>query len=269
MKHILLSLILFLSAATVSGGMTELAVRDDPPVPQLARVFEKKVAEISAVKALMVKQTNRFRKEEGLEPVELNKALSETSQHFADFMARTKKYGHTADGRLPSERAQAQGYQYCMVSENIAYQFRLEGFSTEELAKVFVTGWKKSPEHRKNMVDPGFVEIGVGVAQDPTSGRYFAVQMFGRPKSMGIRFQLANKSGQTVYYTLSNRESRHEYSLPPQAIQTHERCLPTILELSDMEMKTTISDGTCYTVGSGKRGELTLTTGSLRDRGRP
>ena len=249
--------------------MTEQAVRDDPPVPQLARVFEKKVAEISAVKALMVKQTNRFRKEEGLEPVEPNKTLNKTAQHFADFMARTKKYGHTADGRLPSERAQAQGYQYCIVSENIAYQFRSEGFSTEELEKVFVTGWKKSPEHRRNMVDPDVVEIGVGVARDPASGGYFAVQMFGRPKSMGIRFQLANKSGQTLYYALSNRESRREYSLPPQVIQTHERCLPTTLELSDPQMKTTIPDGTRYTLGSGKKGELTFTTGSLRDRRRP
>jgi len=269
LKQILLLLVFFLSAATVSGGMTEQAVRDDPPMPQLARVFENKMAEISAVKALIVKQTNRFRQEQGFAPVEPNKALNKTSQHFADFLARTKKYGHTADGRLPSERAQAQGYQYCIISENIAYQFRSEGFSTEELAKILVTGWKKSPEHRKNMVDPGVTEIGVGVARDPASGRYFAVQMFGRPKSMGIRFQLANKSGQTVYYTLRNRESSGEYSLPPRVIQTHERCLPTTLELSDPEMKTTVPDGTRYTVGSGKKGELTLTTGSLRDRGRP
>ena len=98
-------------------------------MPQLAGVFKKegfkkKEAEISAVKALIVKQTNRFRKGEGLEPVGPNKALNKTSQRFADFMARTKKFGHTADGRLPSERVQAQGYQYCIVSENIAYQFR-------------------------------------------------------------------------------------------------------------------------------------------------
>jgi hypothetical protein len=103
------------------------------------------MAEISAVEALIVKQTNRFRKGEGLEPVEPNTALNKTSQRFADFMARTKKFGHTADGRLPSERAQAQGYQFCIVSENIAYQFRSEGFSTEELARGFRHGMGKVP----------------------------------------------------------------------------------------------------------------------------
>lgn len=221
------------------------------------------MVEISAVKALMVKLTNRFRKAEGLEPVEPDKALNKTAQHFADFMARTKKYGHTADGRLPSERAQAQGYQFCIVSENIAYQFRSDGISTEELARILVTGWKNSPEHRKNMVDPSVVEIGVGVAQDPASETYFAVQMFGRPKSMGIRFQLVNASGQAVHYILSDREGRHKYSLPPKAIQTHERCISITLELSEPKMKTSISDGARYTISSGKNGELTLTSGSL------
>ena len=268
MQHILLSLIFLLSFTTASGGMTEQPERGEPLMPQLAGVFKKegfkkKEAEISAVKALIVKQTNRFRKGEGLEPVGPNKALNKTSQRFADFMARTKKFGHTADGRLPSERAQAQGYQFCIVSENIAYQFRSEGFSTEELGKVFVMGWEKSPEHRKNMVDPGVVEIGVGVAQDPASRVYFAVQMFGRPKSMGIRFQLVNESDQTVHYLLSNREGRQKYSLPPQLIRTHESCRPTTLELSELEIETRISGGTRYTVGSGKKGGLTLTTGNL------
>lgn len=232
-------------------------------MPQLSKTFSKKMAEISAVEASIVKQTNGFRKAEGLEPLKQNKTLDKTAQHFADFMARTRKYGHAADGRLPSERAQAQGYEYCIVSENIAYQFRSDGFSTEELTRTLVTGWKKPPEHRKNMVAPGVVDIGVGVAQDPASGTYFAVQMFGRPKSMGIRFQLVNSSGRAVHYILSDRDGRHQYSLPPRAIQTHERCLHTTLELSEPKVKTSISDGARYTVGSGRKGELTLTSGSL------
>jgi len=263
MKQILLSLILFLSVTTAFGGVPEQAKRHDPHKAQLSSLFSKKMAETSAVKASIVKQTNGFRQAEGLEPVKPNKTLNKTAQHFADFMARTKKYGHTADGRLPSERAQAQGYEYCIVSENIAYQFRSDGFSTKELARVLFTGWKKSPEHRKNMVAPGVVDTGVGVAQDRASGTYFAVQMFGRPKSMGIRFKLVNTSRQAVHYILSDREGRHPYSLPPRAIQTHERCLPTTLELSEPKMKTSISDGARYTISSGKNGELTLTSGSL------
>ncbi len=263
MKHILLTMLLLLAAATPSHGISQRAKHHGPAVVILAGVHQERTAKISAVRSLIVKGTNAFRKAQGLGAVKANETLNKAAQRFADFMARTKKFGHTADGRLPSERAESQGYRYCIVSENIAYQFRSEGFATEELAKVLVTGWKNSPEHRKNMLDPDVVETGVGVAQDPESGTYFAVQMFGRPKSMGIRFQLVNKSGRTVDYVLSNSEDSSRYTLQPRMIQTHEKCRPTTLEIPRMDIKTRISDGTRYTVGGGSGGELTLTTGGM------
>lgn len=110
---------------------------------------------VSDTAKLIVQKTNDLRQEEGLPTVELNAQLSETARYFAEYMAKTNKYGHTADGKRPFQRATQFGYDYCIVTENIAYQYNSEGFSTGELAEQFFQGWAHSPGHRKNMLDPG------------------------------------------------------------------------------------------------------------------
>jgi uncharacterized protein YkwD len=85
-------------------------------------------------------------------------------------MARTGKYGHAADGRRPPQRAAAAGYDYCLVAENIAYQYRSSGY-----------------------------ESGAKLAAELVEGRYFAVQMLGRPKSAAIRFSVQNRSRESVH----------------------------------------------------------------------
>lgn len=44
-----------------------------------------------------------------LSPVDPNPKLTQTAQYFANYMARTNKYGHTADGSRPGERARKHG----------------------------------------------------------------------------------------------------------------------------------------------------------------
>ena len=118
-----------------------------------------------------VEETNAFRKAQRLDPVTTSKPLEDAAREFARFMARTGKYGHNADGRRPVERATAQGYDYCIVSENIAYLYRSSGYDAATLAGEMVEGWKNSPEHRKNMAEPAVTQIGVGIAQGE-AGRY-------------------------------------------------------------------------------------------------
>src|SRR5690606_15257530 len=137
--------------------------------------------------------------------------LAKTAAEFARYMARTDKYGHRADDRSPSERATAQGYQYCLVSENIAYQFQTQGFQTAKLVEGFVDGWKDSPGHRENMLEPAVTQTGVAVAQSETTGVFYAVQMFGRPQSAKIGFRLANPTEVSLEYQLGGQK----FSLPP------------------------------------------------------
>ncbi len=176
--------------------------------------------DLAEVATGIVSQTNDFRHHHDRRTVEVNPKLKETAQYFADFMARTDQYGHHADGKGPADRARNHGYDFCIVSENIAYQFSSAGFATEELTKGFVQGWEQSPGHRKNMLDPDVTEIGVALAQSEQSGNYYAVQMFGRPRSMSIEFKLTNHADVTVEYALGDRT----YSLPPRYTRTHQGC---------------------------------------------
>jgi uncharacterized protein YkwD len=177
--------------------------------------------DLEAVARQIIEMTNDFRRDQDREPVTTNSVLMKTTQDFADYMARTGRYGHNADGRQPSERADAHGYEYCVIAENIAYQFRTRGYSTDALAERFVTGWEESPGHRANMLDPAVTETGVGVAQGE-NGVYYAVQMFGRPKSMHIEFRITNRSGEDVRYQVGERT----YTLQPRFIRTHQVCRP-------------------------------------------
>lgn len=202
----------------------------------------------------IVEDANAFRKEEGVRPLASNAALQSAAVDFARFMARTGKYGHTADGRQPSERAAAAGYEFCVVSENIAYVYRSKGFdSAEHLAREFVEGWKNSPGHRRNLVDGGVTQTGVGVAQD-AQGRYYGVQLFGLPRSAQISFRIENATGQSVQYQLGEQK----YALGPRVVRTHSICRPARLSVG--EFGAPAANGARYVVRSS--GVETLKDGS-------
>jgi uncharacterized protein YkwD len=177
------------------------------------------------VTRLVVEQTNAFRRAQGAKPTTPNATLAATAREFADYMARTDRYGHEADGRQPSQRAAAHGYSYCLVSENIAWQYSSIGFRSAELATQFVDGWKRSPGHRQNMLEPDATETAVALAQSPRSGRWYAVQMFGRRQTERIAFRIANRSAAPMRYELGGER----YQLPPRVTRTHEQCRSEVL----------------------------------------
>lgn len=172
----------------------------------------KKIAEL----------TNKFRREHSRDELKINSRLSRAAEDFASYLARTDEFSHTADGKTPSRRVSEHGYQYCLVDENIAWEFNSEGFTAAGLAGAFVEGWKRSPGHRRNMLDDGVEEIGVGVARSARTGRYYAVQDFGRPKSDALTFSIRNETNAVISYDLDGKE----FSLLPNYTVTHERCRP-------------------------------------------
>jgi uncharacterized protein YkwD len=213
---------------------------------------------LAQVQRIVIEQTNRFRVSEGLPPVREAPLLDRVAQDFANFMARTDRYGHEADGRTPAERARAQGYDFCLVAENIAYEFSSEGFSAGELAQHFVHGWQNSPPHLANMLDAAVTEIGVAVAQSRETRRYYAVQMFGRTLAEAKRFQLANSSPASVSYRLDGER----YSLPPRTTRTHSTCRPPRVEVQLPGRRGPVplqpADGQRYVVAPDGRGGIEL-----------
>ena len=169
---------------------------------------------------LIEQGTNQFRAEQGAGRVAADATLERAARGLADFMARTDKYGHDADGSSVSQRVRRAGYDSCMVSENIALHYNSEGVATANLARIYVQGWKDSPGHRRNMLDPGATDLGVAVARSPTSGRYYAVQVFARPRARAVEFRVTNASKAAAEYSVDGRG----YTVRPGEARIHTVC---------------------------------------------
>jgi hypothetical protein len=182
--------------------------------------------DLPQTEAAIVEMTNALRKEHKLGAVTPNAALTAAARAFADYLAKSGTFAHEADGRAPHERAVAQGYRYCLVSENLAMNLDSRGFESRQLAREAVGGWNKSPRHRANMLQPGATEIGVGIARAPhRSAKFISVQVFGRPESLKVQFSIENRAGTAVSYSLGEELE----TLPARATVTHTSCDPAEL----------------------------------------
>lgn len=188
--------------------------------------------------------TNQFRVQHGRGELKMNDELSRAAQEFAEYLARTDTFSHTADGKRPSQRVREHGYRYCLVAENIAQEYNSAGFTTSALARAFVGGWRHSPEHRKNMLDGDLDDLGVGVARSKQTGRYYAVQDFGRPKSKSVVFRISNETDTTIHYTVDGQS----FKLDPHYTATHTRCRSPELDVQNARSKSE----------DGKEGEETF-----------
>jgi uncharacterized protein YkwD len=177
---------------------------------------------------LIVDQTNTYRKQQDLSPVKTNRQLQKAAQYFAQYLADQELeedddgLDHEADSQTPAKRAAEHGYEYCIVLENIAMYPARKSYTSESLAKALAEGWQGSEHHRENLLDPDVTETAAGVACNEETGRYYAVQMFGRPKSARIEFTLDNKTKSEVTYEIDQQE----FTLKPGVARTHSYCSP-------------------------------------------
>ncbi len=230
MRHVPFAVVV--SAAFAAGFPVLFA--DDPspptktvPVPEVPDDSGKR-PDLDAVAKRAVDETNRFRTAEARGPVAVDPQLGAAARYFADYMARADEYGHEADGTTPADRAQKPGYDYCLIAENIAHAFDSTGFDADRLADLFVKGWKESPPHRKNMLDADVTQTAVAVARSAKTGHYYAVQLFGRPKSAAVEFRVANRADAAVKYVLAEKS----FDLAPGVTRVHTVCRPYTLEFT-------------------------------------
>jgi uncharacterized protein YkwD len=207
-----------LAAATLHAQVSDVASHERQTIEIEGETPEPpKSADVEATVAGIVERSNAFREQEGREPVAVDQTLQGTAQEFANYMAENDRYGHQADGRTPSQRAKAHGYDFAIVLENIAYAYDSRGFEAPALAEKLVQGWIDSPPHRENLLDPDVTVIGVGVAESRTTHYYYAVQMFGRPASLAVEFSLFNVTQTPIAYEIDGRS----FTLEPRYVRTH------------------------------------------------
>lgn len=220
--------------------------------------------DIPAVETAIVEMTNAFRRENKLGEVTPNPVLAKAARDYAAYLARSGAFSHTADGREPSARAESAGYAFCQIGENLALNLDSRGFESRSLAGQAFEGWKNSPGHRKNMLTPHVVEIGVGVVRAPDKDpKFISVQLFGRPKALTYSFKITNTFDAAVTYAFGG--SRHE--LKPRHAVTHTACLPGDIAFEappERKLAKTVQaryaarDGQVYVLKPGANGVLTL-----------
>lgn len=171
----------------------------------------------------IVEMTNAFRRANALQTVKPNAALTAAARAFAGYLAKSGKFAHEADGREPAERAQAAGYSYCQIAENLAWNLNSRGFETRALARQVVDGWKESPSHRANLLQAAVTEIGVAVVAAPAKDpKFISVQLFGRPEALKVTFTIQNLAGKAAYYKLGGDSDR----IAPRETLTLSECTP-------------------------------------------
>ena len=124
----------------------------------------------------VLKEVNRFRATHGLRPLRLVPLLNEAAQRHADDMAYRDYFAHEApNGSGPGDRAASAGYRFRTVLENLA--------AGQETPREAVEGWKKSPGHRRAMLNRVITEAGIGYRFLPSdrgkvrSFHYWAMSM--------------------------------------------------------------------------------------------
>jgi len=122
----------------------------------------------------MLARVNAERRKAGVPALKSNPKLDAAAQrHAGDMLARAYFAHESPEGKTVRERARAAGYDWRAIGENIA-----EGQLS--VAEVMET-WMNSPGHRRNILDKGFKELGVGLALGRSGDGYQVewVQAFG------------------------------------------------------------------------------------------
>ncbi|MFG1347484.1 CAP domain-containing protein [Xanthobacter autotrophicus DSM 431] len=102
-----------------------------------------------------------YRTARGLSAVAVDEQLNKIAQDQANAMARADNLSHEVGGRGFMSRMKASGYDASKAVENVG-----AGYHT--LAEAF-SGWRDSPSHNKNMLEPGVTRVGIATANAPNS----------------------------------------------------------------------------------------------------
>jgi uncharacterized protein YkwD len=130
---------------------------------------------------VLLAETNGDRVTNHESALQLNDKLTAAAQAKADDMVKRNYWSHvTPDGRQPWSFVVAAGYQYEAAGENLAYGF---GNSSQ-----IMTAWMNSPEHRANIMDPDYQDVGFATANSPNFNgegpETVVVAMYGEPVGM-------------------------------------------------------------------------------------
>jgi len=159
MRAVVVLLLLGLALAGCGGPGEAAAAR--PDVDGCAGSWLRpSAANEPQVRAATLCLINARRAHGGLQPLGSNPMLQRAAElHSLDMAARRFFEHGNPDGVQPDARIVRQGYPPILVGENLAW-----GETDKSPPAQIVALWMKSPGHRANILEPGYREIGIGLA---------------------------------------------------------------------------------------------------------
>jgi len=126
----------------------------------------------AGAEAQVLQIVNAERAKAGCKPLVMDSRLvTAARKHSADMAARNYFSHTTPEGVTFDKRITAEGYRWSGAAENIA--------KGQQTAAQAMDAWMHSPGHRANILNCGYVNIGVGVAFAGRTGYW--PQDFGTP----------------------------------------------------------------------------------------
>jgi uncharacterized protein YkwD len=175
------SLLAIVLLAVPSAGL----VAEDPgekPPPQQPN---QQVIDLKAYEKALIELVNKERAKSKLAQLTLNDKLALAAKRHTENMARQEKMAHVLDGKGPAQRAEDAGYDYRKVSENLARAASEDADTPAPSAEEIHKSWMASKNHRTNILEPKFREVGVCIMRSK-KGTYFYTMVFGvRTKQAG------------------------------------------------------------------------------------
>jgi len=140
---------------------------------------------LAAVRASVLCLINQQRTERGLPPLRNNRRLDRVAEHWSGWMVAHRDFSH---GSNWTARFGAVGYQWQTAAENIA--------SGPRTPAALVRAWMRSRFHCRNILYPGFSDVGLGetlgvigrrIRGGATWTQDFGLPLFAFPASQNTR----------------------------------------------------------------------------------
>lgn len=122
-----------------------------------------------------IEKTNIERASHGLAPLKMEILLNQAAEHHAHDMATFGYFAHATPQAAPGiedfeEYARKEGYSG-RTGENL--------YHGAPIVSQIVELWMTSPDHRSNILEPKYNQIGIGFARGRDYNDSFCVQFFG------------------------------------------------------------------------------------------
>jgi len=154
----------------------------------------------------IVQETNLERSRSQEQDLAVNTKLKQAAQAKANDMVQRDYWSHNApDGTTPWSFVDSNGYEYQTAGENLAFGFMNAG--------QIIDGWMNSPEHKANILNRNYREIGIGITtSDNFQGKgpaTIVVALYGQPAGSNIGVQATVSGTNAPGANLTNQPYRN------------------------------------------------------------